>query len=253
MDKNNKKVKSENQNEQTNDSKIEITERESDISLNKIKKNIRKIENFLQGKIGFYWWKKYIAGAFWSNIATPVNLSITLITAFTTGQAVTNSLLDNTTYSYLSVAALIISTLNTFFSPHNQMMDNISEMKKWNEFGGRFMNIYNDTDENMKQDVFTRKLYKLKEYRLLQKEINEFISQSNVNQNFATDLIHIIARYTCLKGREGWLYYLESNDDGNNNHENNNDENNNDENNNDENNNSEPEISDPSNNSIRMI
>ena len=121
------------------------------------KVKIHKIEHFLDTKIGFYWWKKYIAGAFWSNIATPINLSITLITAFTTGQAVTESLIDSKTYSYLSVAALIISTLNTFFRPHIQLKDNIDEMKKWSEFGGRFMNIYNNTDEDLNNDTIIRK------------------------------------------------------------------------------------------------
>ena len=66
----------------------DVPEDQQNINQDKIVSGITKIEKFLDAKIGFYWWKKYIAGAFWSNVATPVNLFITLVTALTTGQAV---------------------------------------------------------------------------------------------------------------------------------------------------------------------
>jgi hypothetical protein len=161
---------------------------DQNISKEKIQQNISKIEKFLDSKIGFYWWKKYIAAAFWSNIATPINLFITLVTALTTGQAVT---------------------------PHTQLMENVNEMQKWGEFGREYTNIYNNIEEDLTQSEYERLKEKLKNYRMLEKKINDFMAtQSNVQQNFVTDLIHIIARKTCLRrGKESWMYFLKSNDE----------------------------------------
>jgi len=64
---------------------------------------LRTIENKLDKEIGFYYWKRYIASAFWSNISTPINLSITLLTAITTGQATTEQLLPQNIYVNLSM------------------------------------------------------------------------------------------------------------------------------------------------------
>ena len=43
--------------------------------------------------IGYFWWKQYVYCAFWNNISTPINLLITILTALTTGQSATNSLI----------------------------------------------------------------------------------------------------------------------------------------------------------------
>jgi len=188
---------------------------DQNISKEKIQQNISKIEKFLDSKIGFYWWKKYIAAAFWSNIATPINLFITLVTALTTGQAVTDSLIPNDIYSILSITVLVISTLNTFFRPHTQLMENVNDMQKWGEFGREYTNIYNNIEEDFTQSEYERLKEKLKNYRMLEKKINDFMAtQSNVQQNFVTDLIHIIARKTCLRsGKESWMYFLKSNEE----------------------------------------
>ena len=59
--------------------------------------------------IGFYFWKRYVYCAFWSNISTPINLAITILTALTTGQSATNSLISESTNTRLGIAALFIS------------------------------------------------------------------------------------------------------------------------------------------------
>ena len=171
---------------------------------------LNTIEKNLDKEIGFYYWKKYIASAFWSNISTPINLSITLLTAITTGQAATQHLLPQNIYLNLSIAALVISTLNTFFRPHTQMNDNITEMKKWNEFGSRYSNIRNNLEENEEDNPEQKNKAKLLAYRKLQKDIRDYLTnQASVNQNFLTDLIHIFSRRTCLKGRENWNYLFD--------------------------------------------
>ena len=193
----------------------DVPEDQQNIDQDKIVSGITKIEKFLDAKIGFYWWKKYIAGAFWSNVATPVNLFITLVTALTTGQAVTNKLIPHDIYSTLSITVLVVSTLNTFFRPHTQLMENVNEMQKWGEFGREYTNIYNNIEEDLKKTEYERLKDKLKNYRMLEKKINDYMAtQSTVQQNFLTDLIHIFARRTCLRnGKESWMYFLKGNEE----------------------------------------
>lgn len=38
------------------------------------------VEDNLDKLLGFYYWKRYVSAAFWSNISTPINLAITLMT-----------------------------------------------------------------------------------------------------------------------------------------------------------------------------
>lgn len=166
------------------------------------------LESRLNKELGFLWWKKYIAAAFWSNISTPVNLSITVLTALTTGQATTNNLLSPTMYVNISIGALIISSINTFFRPHDQSTQMIKVMNKYKEFGSIFEEIYY-TDNNDLGDYKRR----FDAYTKLQMDMNTYKNQdsSPETQNFVSDLIHVIARIIFLKRREGWLNYLDDN------------------------------------------
>jgi hypothetical protein len=204
----------ENINVQSLESKINI-ENDNIESLGDI---LVDLNNKLDHQIGFYWWKKYIAGAFWSNMSTPINLTITLITALTTGQAATKDLIPDNIYINLSIAVLVISTLNTFFRPHLQMMENVNSMQKWTEFGCKYSNIINDIEKNKDgKYIFDLENPKNLEYKIgllrdLQKTINAHITTiTSVNQNFLTDLIHIFARKTCLGNKERWTYLEEAN------------------------------------------
>ena len=69
-----------------------------------------QLKDKLNTDLGFYYWKYYIAGAFWSNIATPINLCITILSALVSGQANTDSLLPTNIYKDLSIALLLLST-----------------------------------------------------------------------------------------------------------------------------------------------
>ena len=134
----------------------------------------------LNKDIGFYWWKRYVSAAFWANLSTPFNLAITLITALTTGQAATKDLISQTATLNLSISALIISTINTFFRPHDQMNEHLNQMKEWSKFGGKFDTIYYKPDDTM--------------------------TQLGYKNNFFTDLIHVISKYGCLMGKkEFWI------------------------------------------------
>ncbi len=152
--------------------------------------------------LGFGWWKKYIAAAFWSNLSTPFNLSITLLTALTTAQATTDEgFLPKKAYMGISISTLIISVVNTFFKPHQQSTENIKIMNQWWELGNKFEEIFY-TACNTPEELEKR----YQDYLALQKEINQLeISQSPETQNFLTDLIHLIARNTALRNKDRWL------------------------------------------------
>jgi len=165
------------------------------------------LETRLNKELGFLWWKKYIAAAFWSNISTPVNLSITVLTALTTAQATTNNLLSPNMYVNISIGTLIISSINTFFRPHDQSTQMIKIMNKYQHFGTIFEEIYY-TDNNDLGDYKRR----FDAYTKLQIDLNHYKNQdsSPETQNFVSDLIHLIARFIFLRKSEAWLNYLNS-------------------------------------------
>lgn len=158
------------------------------------------LEEKINNTVGRYWWKKYISAAFWSNIATPINLAITLFTTLTTGQAATDSLLSQDVFVRISIISLVLSTLNTFFRPHQQMNINMDAMNKWRQIGSRFEEIYysecfNDLDYERR----------IKGYQDIQKDVhNEQIAQETVIQNYLTDLIYFIVSRSCLSKSE-WI------------------------------------------------
>ncbi len=157
----------------------------------------KNLEDNLNSVIGISWWKKYIAAAFWSNISTPINFSITLLTTLNTGQATTGNLLSNTIYINLSIVTLVISTVNTFFKPNDQYNSNLQMMNIWYDFGNRFENIYfTILDDKEKFNAYVQ----------LQQDINKFEnSHASNNINIITDLIYVIAVNLCLQKRDKWL------------------------------------------------
>ena len=162
---------------------------------------MKKLENKLNGEIGFNWWRRYISAALWDNLGTPVSLMITLLTAVSTAQANTGNFISDSANSTVTVVTLILSTLNTFFRPHTKVSSNIEIMKKYTEFGNKFEEIYYliaGTDENYR--------YKIEQYKTLIIDINKYETNHGSDSiNFFSDFIHIISRYLCLKRREKWL------------------------------------------------
>lgn len=160
------------------------------------------LKNRIDDTIGYYYWKKYIASAFWSNLSTPINLTITLLTAMMTAQATTSNLLSDRAYYNISVANLLISVLNTFFRPHGKVSSNVESLTKWNALGCKFelINaISSYTNENLD--------HKIREYTNLLMAINDLRqSESPENVNFLTDLIHLISLKCCLKDKYMWSF-----------------------------------------------
>ncbi len=165
-------------------------------------KLMKKLQRKLNGELGDVWWNLYVAGAFWSNISTPINLAITLLSAVTAGQATTTNLISQNAFIKISIASLVISTLNTFFRPHSQLMSIMDSMKSINELGFRFESTYY-TECDDENDYKRR----YKEYKTILIELNKIQqSKSPDQQNFLTDFIYwLLKKYSCLKGSYKWL------------------------------------------------
>jgi hypothetical protein len=163
-----------------------------------------KLENRLNFELGFEWWKWYVAGAVWSNVATPINLTVTVLTALTTMQATTNEpVIEHATFVRISIVTLILTTLNTFFRPHEQMLQCMELLHEWNKLGNRFEQIFYTTEPTSQ--------IRFESYRSLHTDIQILEDQHGPEKrNFFTDLIHIIARLTVLRKRDRWLDIDES-------------------------------------------
>jgi len=162
---------------------------------------IEFLENKIDTDLGFYFWKKYIASAFWAQLSMPMNLTITLLTALTTAQATSNNnLLPTEVYVNISIATLIVTVLNTFFSPHSQMTKNIEIMKRWNALGAKFEETYYS---EKKYDDIERSIT---DYKEIQWDVNDLRQLEGPDTtNFLTDLIHVVSACFCLKKYEKWL------------------------------------------------
>ena len=148
--------------------------------------------------IGYFWWKQYTYCAFWSNISTPLNLLITILTALTTGQSATNSLISQSTNTQLGIAALFVSIFNTFFRPTQQLNDNTQILKEWLDIGEQFEEIYYD-----KVYTIEEKKDRLAKLQTLFMENNKL--KRNNSNNFLIDLIFMIANYLCIKDKIYWI------------------------------------------------
>ena len=188
-------------NNSSNEKKEEIEMMYCVVDISSNKDFVIFMESKLDIDIGYYYWKKYIASAFWSNISTPINLIITLLTAVTTAQTASNNIVSEKTSINLSITALIITALNTFFRPHTKMSSSIELMKKWIELGNDFEELYyTEHKYSVKSDFI---IEKYKELQLRSNTLKE--SEGPDTMNWLTDLIHFISKKSCIKNYQRWL------------------------------------------------
>jgi len=155
---------------------------------------IEKINN----DIGYYWWKRYIYSAFWSNIATPLNLAIVVLTTLTTGQSATQSLISKEVATILGSVTLFISIFNSYFKPYETLTQNQAILLDWTKLGEEFDEIYYDR-------VYTpvEKLGRLKKLEKLFKTVSA-LKRSNDN-NYCIDLLYICIRLICIRNQINWV------------------------------------------------
>lgn len=159
------------------------------------------IERKLDREIGYNFWKKYVASAFWSQVSTPINLTITFLTAITTAQANTHDLISQSVYAQLAIISLIITTLNTFFRPHTQYATTTEYLSKWNDLGVQFEKEYYS-----RKNTVTEVEARVTAYKTLHDNVNNLRKAEGANTvNFLTDLIFYISYRTCIRNYKKWL------------------------------------------------
>ena len=152
----------------------------------------------LNEDIGFYWWKYYTYCAFWSNISVPINLTITILTALTTGQTATGSLIDNHTSTIFGIVVLIVSIFNTFFRPTQQLNENEEYKKKWADLGTKFELIYYD-----KIQTLTQLISQEKKVEDLFKEVGTM--KRETTNNYFIDLIFMFTKRVFIRDDITWI------------------------------------------------
>lgn len=153
----------------------------------------------INSDIGFYWWKRYIYSAFWANVSTPINLSIIILTALTTGENATKDLIGQHVSTILGIVVLFVSIFNTFFRPNEQLAQNQKIMEDWAVVGESFDEIYYDR-------VYTPK-EKLGQLVKLEKLFKSMSSLKRINDNnYFIDLLYLIIRYTCIRKNIKWIH-----------------------------------------------
>jgi hypothetical protein len=166
--------------------------------------------NKINRDISWFYWKKYIAAVFWSQMSTPVNLSITLMTALTTAQANAPELLDSEIYKKITIATLILTVINTFFKPHEKAQHNKEYMKRWNSVGIEFEKVYYSKKNNVVNSC-AKDDDAVNDYEKVEEKMNELRQKEGPDvTNFVTDFIHIICYLTCLKNYRNWIKIDES-------------------------------------------
>lgn len=155
-------------------------------------------------EIGYNYWKKYVASVFWSQISTPINLTITMLTAVTTAQIQSNDLITPSVASNLAIVSLILATLNTFFRPHTQYATNTELLTKWTNLGVKFEDeYYNNMVEHKTLGGYRKRLESLQG---IQKEVNALRQSEGTNTiNFLTDFIFLVSFNSCLRNKKNWL------------------------------------------------
>lgn len=157
----------------------------------------------LDKEIGYNYWKKYVASAFWSQVSTPINLTITMLTAITTAQIQEANLVSQSISSQLAIVSLIIATLNTFFRPHTQYATNKEFLSKWTNLGIQFEDEYYDRVESKEVGAFRKKLAA---FQKLQDDVNDLRKEEGTSTlNFMTDFLFLVCMATCLRRKKRWL------------------------------------------------
>jgi hypothetical protein len=160
-----------------------------------------QLEHEINHLIGVRWWKPYASGAFWSNLATPLNLSISVLSMLTAGQASLSSFLAPSTVSVMSFSLFLLSLVNTFFTPHSRIADSISVMNDWRQFAHRFEKIYY-SDRQTEEEIARR----MREYRQLMMDMKEHIKESPDKKNLFEDLIYFLCvHFPCGKKLDVWI------------------------------------------------
>lgn len=170
-------------------------------------------QKVLNKRIGTQAWKKYLSAAFWNYITTPINFSITLLTAVATGQAATSNILSQQQTLIILFVTFVLTTTNSFFKLNTKMNLNFEAARSYYAFGGEFEKIYytplfNDLDVKQKLSCYER----------LHERMNAYVvSETIENQNYVTEMIYFVVSWadccSFLGNISEWIVENERHDD----------------------------------------
>jgi hypothetical protein len=158
-------------------------------------------QEVLNKRIGTQAWKKYLSAAFWNYITTPINFSITLLTAIATGQAATANILTQQETLIILFITFVLTTTNSFFKLNTKMNLNFEAARRYYSFGSKFEEIYY-------KPLFTNKCVdrKLKSYNTLHDNINKYmLSETIENQNYITEILYNIVMRSSYVTKSKWI------------------------------------------------
>lgn len=164
------------------------------------RENMEFVEKKLNKLLYSSWYRKYISYMFWSNIGTPLNLTITLLSALTATSSSNSAVFSENTVAGIQISILVISALNTFFRPYVQANDNLKFMLEIQKHGAKFDEIYYTP-----KSVFTSLEYKeiTEKYKIVFVEFNKYASENSLEQrNIFIDLLFLFLVNTFLRKEE---------------------------------------------------
>jgi hypothetical protein len=160
-------------------------------------KEVARLKEHLSYRIGFNYNRTWHCASFWTNVSTPINLALTLLTALLAADASsTGTLIDSHQYMILSFTTMILTTINSYFKPHIKSTDVNDALTKWIEQGHKLETLeFSDID--IKQ--------KYQQYIELLKEANILIkNQASKDRNFLTDWFHTVMIWYRGDEKEKW-------------------------------------------------
>lgn len=167
-------------------------------------KEVNRLKEHLSYRIGFNYNRTWHCASFWTNISTPINLSLTLLTALIAADASsTGNLISSHDYMILSFTTMVLTTINSYFKPHIKSTDVNDTLTKWIEQGHKLESI-EFSDDDIKK--------KYESYINLLKETNILIkTQAAKDRNFLTDWMHSVVIWYRGNSKEKWIidYYNE--------------------------------------------
>ena len=170
--------------------------------LDEYEEKTKEIHTYLDKWIGFYYNQTYYCGWFWTNVATPISLALTILTAINAAQSSTKTFIPDNVYTILSFTTMILTTLNSYFRPNVRSIDANARLVKWIGFGHQL--------EHLSFDVLPEGKEKFGKYQKLLKDMDDFVCiQAAQERNFITDWWHSLMRWKNGDKSELWLSWEE--------------------------------------------
>ncbi len=158
----------------------------------------RRLEDKLDRILGFYYWRTYWATSMWSNLSTPLNLTITIFTALMASHSSSStSFISDQLNTTINLVTFLLSIINSYFSPQK-------ELNETNEYLGKWMDCGNDFESTVYSEIKNEE--KIKIYQTILKNANELRKNQYITKrNFVTDLLHVIIRNLFMGGNDRWM------------------------------------------------